>query len=106
MSDTLPSLHRKIERARDLRSVVSTMKGLAAASISQFERSTRALDEYYRSVQLGLSVCLRSNGRVGLTSAIVEPKAKRSAGLTGAVVFGSDQGLVGQFNEAISEYAI
>lgn len=105
MSDTLPSLHRKIERARDLRSVVSTMKGLAAASINQFERSTRALDEYYRTVQLGLSVCLRANTSAELTS-VVEPKVRRGAGLTGAVVFGSDQGLVGQFNEAISEYAV
>lgn len=105
MSDTLPGLHRKIERARDLRSVVSTMKGLAAASISQFERSTRALDEYYRTVQLGLRVCLQANTSAGLTS-IVEPSAKRGTGLTGAVVFGSDQGLVGQFNETISEYAV
>ncbi len=81
------------------------MKGLAAASINQFEKSTRALDEYYRTVQLGLSVCLRANTSTESTS-IVEPNAKRGTGLTGAVVFGSDQGLVGQFNEAVGEYAV
>jgi F-type H+-transporting ATPase subunit gamma len=109
MSETLPSLHRKIERARDLRSVVSTMKGLAAASISQFEKSTRALDDYYRTVQLGLSACLRANAGAEQSVAkwkAIEPKAKQGIGLTAAVVFGSDQGLVGQFNEAVTEYAV
>jgi F-type H+-transporting ATPase subunit gamma len=104
MTDTLPSLHRKIERARDLRSVVTTMKGLAAASISQFEKSTRALDDYYRTVQLGLSACLRAN--MSAERSVVEPKVKHGTGLTAAVVFGSDQGLVGQFNEAVTEYAV
>jgi F-type H+-transporting ATPase subunit gamma len=28
------------------------------------------------------------------------------AGVIGAVVFGSDQGLVGQFNEAVADFAI
>ncbi|SEL23162.1 F0F1 ATP synthase subunit gamma [Nitrosovibrio tenuis] len=108
MSDTLPNLHRKIERARELRSVVSTMKGLAAASISQFEKSTRALDDYYRAVQLGLSVCLRASRRdtsKGSALSIVEPRVKQNIELTAAVVFGSDQGLVGQFNEAIAQYS-
>jgi F-type H+-transporting ATPase subunit gamma len=104
MSDTLPGLHRKIERARELRSVVSTMKGLAAASIGQFERSTRALDDYYRNVQLGLGACFRANASAGFS--MIEPKTKQGFGLTAAVVFGSDQGLVGQFNEAVVEYAV
>jgi len=106
MSDTLPSLNRKIGRAKDLRSVVSTMKAMAAASIGQFEKATRALDDYYRAVQLGLSVCLRSSPGVGRGLPISEPKAKPGTELTGAVVFGSDQGLVGRFNEVIAEYAI
>jgi F-type H+-transporting ATPase subunit gamma len=108
MSDTLPGLHRKIERARELRSVVSTMKGLAAASIGQFEKSTRALDDYYRNVQLGLGACFRANANANASAgfSMIEPKTKQGFGLTAAVVFGSDQGLVGQFNEAVVEYAV
>ena len=30
---------------------------------------------------------------------------KKDAGITGAVVFGSDQGLVGQFNDVVADYA-
>ena len=59
MSDTLASLRRKIDGAGDLESVVRSMKALAAASIGQYEKSVLALADYYRTVELGLVVCLR-----------------------------------------------
>jgi F-type H+-transporting ATPase subunit gamma len=103
MSDTTASLSRKISGAEDLQSVVRTMKALAASSIGQYEKSVRALTDYYRTVELGLGVCFRRG----------EPAAKMPArqgqtdrGVTGAVVFGSDQGLVGQFNDVVAERAI
>ena len=54
MSDTTASLGRKIGTAGDLQSVVRTMKAVAASSIGQYESAVRALDDYYRTVQLGL----------------------------------------------------
>ena len=53
MSETTESLRRKIDSAGDLQSVVRTMKALAAASIGQYEKSVRALADYYRTVELG-----------------------------------------------------
>jgi F-type H+-transporting ATPase subunit gamma len=110
MSDTLANLRQKIERARDLRSVVSTMKALAAVSIGQYEKSVRSLDEYYRTVELGLSVCLSAKAPsadvADMVAAPVEWKVKKEIGITGAVVFGSDQGLVGQFNDVVADYAV
>jgi F-type H+-transporting ATPase subunit gamma len=109
MSDSIASLRRKIEGAGDLRSVVSTMKAMAAASMGQYERSTRALDHYYRAVQLGLSICVRA-GMLSPTVSSVSPlageKINQGNDVIGAVLFGSDQGLVGQFNEAVADYAI
>lgn len=101
MTDTAANLRRKIESADDLRSVVRTMKALAAASIGQYERSVRALVDYTRAVDMGLGLCLRVCG----------PAAPRSATKTdgreiGAVVFGSDQGLVGQFNDVVATHAV
>ncbi len=59
MSDTTESLRRKISSAGDLQSVVRTMKALAASSIGQYEKSVRALADYYRTVELGLGACFR-----------------------------------------------
>jgi F-type H+-transporting ATPase subunit gamma len=103
MSDTMESLRRKISSAGDLQSVVRTMKALAASSIGQYEKSVRALADYYRTVELGLGACLRENGPA---PTLVERKAPTHAGAISAIVFGSDQGLVGQFNDLVADYAI
>ena len=60
MSDTLASLRRKIGGAGDLKSVVRSMKALAASSIGQYEKSVLALADYDRTVELGLAACLRN----------------------------------------------
>src|SRR5271169_1519860 len=103
MSDTTESLRRKIRSAGDLQSVVRTMKALAASSIGQYEKSVRALADYYRTVELGLGACFRESGP---TASITERRVPTHAGAIGAIVFGSDQGLVGQFNDVVADYAI
>ena len=99
MSDTLASLRRKIGGAGDLESVVRSMKALAASSIGQYEKSVLALTDYYRTVELGLVVCLRKQG------AGEQPERPGAAAKTVcAIVFGSDQGLVGQFNDLLADF--
>jgi F-type H+-transporting ATPase subunit gamma len=103
MSDSTASLRRKIDSAGNLQSVVRTMKALAASSIGQYEQSMRALGDYYRTVELGLGVCFRGTG----SAALMTGETRRTdAGAIGAVVFGSDQGLVGQFNDVVADYAV
>jgi F-type H+-transporting ATPase subunit gamma len=100
MSDTTSSLRRKIRSAGDLQSVVRTMKALAASSIGQYEKSVRALGDYHRTVALGLGACLRESERAAPTV------DRKGAGAIGVVVFGSDQGLVGQFNDVVADFAL
>jgi F-type H+-transporting ATPase subunit gamma len=103
VSDTTASLTRKISSAGDLQSVVRTMKALAASSIGQYEKSVTALGDYYRTVELGLSACFRKSRPA---APVIRRKGQADAGAVGAVVFGSDQGLVGQFNDVVADYAI
>jgi len=103
MSETTVSLTRKISGAGDLQSVVRTMKALAASSIGQYDKSVRALADYYRTVELGLGACFRESGPA---APMVKRKRPAAAGAIGAVVFGSDQGLVGPFNDVVADYAV
>ncbi len=103
MSDTTASLRRKISSAGDLQSVVRTMKAVAASSIGQYEQSVRALGDYYHAVELGLGVCFRS---AGSTAWATGETRQTDAAAIGAVVFGSDQGLVGQFNDVVADHAV
>ena len=102
MSDTTASLRRKIDSAGDLQSVVRTMKALAASSIGQYEKSVRALGDYNRTVELGF----RAYFALGLTALMPERNLTMDEDTVDAVVFGSDQGLVGQFNDAIADFAV
>lgn len=102
MSDTLISINRKITGARKLESIVKTMKILAASNIGQYETAVRSLVDYYRNVKLGLYVCLHETAKV-----ISEVKKEKSETVPiGAVVFGSDQGLIGQFNDVLADYVV
>ncbi len=102
MTDTAVSLRRKIATAGDLESVVRTMKAMAASSVGQYENAVRALDDYYRTVQLGLATSFRQAASSGAS----KPVPQKETGAMGAVVFGSDQGLVGQFNQSLVEFVV
>ena len=100
MSGTTESLRRQIAGAGDLESVVRSMKALAASSIGQYETAVKALDGYFRTVELGLAACLR-----GVPPAPPgTDQHPRPGEAVGVIVFGSDQGLVGRFNEVVLEF--
>jgi F-type H+-transporting ATPase subunit gamma len=104
MTNTTIALRRQIGSAGDLKSVVRTMKASAASAIGQYERSVAALGDYARTVELGLGVCLRSVASEDAPAHM--PSRQTDAPVVHAVVFGSDQGLVGRFNEAVVEHAL
>ena len=102
MADSPASLRRKIRSAAELQSVVRAMKAQAAASVGQYEKSVMALGEYARTVELGLGVCLRQNE---LAVAAAPQSGGHGKQAIRAVVFGSDQGLVGRFNGVVLDLA-
>lgn len=101
MSESVARLRQQIASAQVLESVVSTMKAMAASSIGQYESAVHSLDDYYRTVQLGLAACFQQGES---PSVITNPK--RDTAAIGVIVFGSDQGLVGQFNAAMVEFVV
>ena len=102
MSQSQAKLHRQIASAGDLQGVVRTMKAMAASNIGQYEQAVKALSDYDHTVLLGLGLCFRS-----LLGFAPEPLPPRpDSAKVGAIVFGSDQGLVGRFNDVIVEHAV
>jgi len=98
--DSLESLRKSMDSAGELASVVRTMKALAAASLTQYENAVHSLADYYISVERGLALSFRSSLR--FPSALPGlPRDKRASGI---IVFGSDMGLVGRFNEWLWDY--
>lgn len=107
MRDSIASLRHKISSAQDLQSVVRSMKAIASSSIGQYENAVHSLDDYYHTVELGLIACLASSTQRTATSHEgLLPQSQRKSSAVGVIVFGSDQGLVGQFNEAMVEFVL
>ena len=102
MSETLASLGRKIKGAEQLKGVVRAMKGMAAASIGQYEAAVSSLAVYESAVNRGLGAAFRQVENLDFQPLLEAGNARGKA--IGAIVFGSDQGLVGQFNEVLSEF--
>jgi F-type H+-transporting ATPase subunit gamma len=98
--ETLESLRRRIRSAQDLYGIIRTMKALAAASIRQFEQAVEAMDIYTRTVDTGLRIVLQDQ------SLQMENMLKKQNGGTLAIIFGTDQGMCGQFNENIISFAL
>jgi F-type H+-transporting ATPase subunit gamma len=94
MSESLEALRRKIRTADELQTVVKTMKAIAAVAIGPAERAVAALVAYENTVELGLM----ANGVPSLSA----PSSKEPA--IDLVVFGTDQGMVGPFNDQLAEF--
>jgi F-type H+-transporting ATPase subunit gamma len=97
--ETIEDLKRRITSTEDLKSVVRTMKALAAVKIRQFEKAVEALEDYDRTIEMGLQAVLRN--RADITIGTRSGATNR----IGAIVFGSDQGMCGQINDQIVDHA-
>ena len=100
MSVTLETLHKQISSGEDLSSIVRTMKALAATSVRQYEKAAESLDDYYHTVELGLSVVLSLSLEIPVNPNINQQKPSL------LLIFGSDHGLAGRFNEQIVSFAL
>lgn len=96
---TLESLSKRIRTTEDLRSIVRTMKSLSAVSIHQYETAGAAIAQYQHTIELGLHIALRER-----------PPGDRSSveagGRMAILLFGSDYGLCGRFNDQIVDFAL
>ena len=73
------------------------MKSLAAVNIRQYERAVEALEEYRKIIDMGWQILFRSGG---------VPPWSVTGNTAVCMVMGSDQGMCGQFNEAIISHAM
>jgi len=99
--ETLESLRRKIEGAEDIKSVVKTMKAVAASNIGEYETAVNSLGAYYRTIGLGVIAYFHAE-RIETIQKKLKQKSERTVC---AIVFGTDQGLVGPFNDTLVNFA-
>ncbi len=93
----LHQLEKKISTATGLQSIVKTMKTMAAVNIHQYEEAAGSLDTYLETIEKGLSAVINE-------AESTRKQVRKQEGGHLLVVFGSDQGLCGRFNEKLVEF--
>jgi F-type H+-transporting ATPase subunit gamma len=106
MADSASQIAHQIKSANELKAVVRTMKAMAASSITQYEHAVQSLDSYYQTVRTGLGLCLQQVHAAEAGRESDNSPARPYRGDICAIVFGSDQGLIGQFNDTILEFCL
>lgn len=94
----LQGLKRSINSAENLQSIVSTMKAHASSSITQFQKAARASMEYRKILDMSLYIVLSDEEELMPIDEVKEGDVIH-------IVFGSDHGLAGRFNERIANFA-
>lgn len=94
--ENLHTLQRHIETSGKLQSIVKSMKTLSAVNIRQYEQAAHSLDAYQETIDSGLQAVIRENG--------LPDSGGKVGDQQGLVIFGSDQGLCGRFNEKLVEF--
>jgi F-type H+-transporting ATPase subunit gamma len=96
---TLEALSRHMSTLESIRGVVRTMKTLSAVNASPYENAAASIGKFHETVLRGLQIVLRG----------IDPQMR--PGQTGtalriALVFGSDHGLCGGYNESVAAAAL
>lgn len=94
MTQSLEALTRRNDSMQSIRSIVHTMKTLSVINAAPYERAARTIEAYHDTVLLGLHAFLSQIGPLQAS-----PSAATSTFL---IVFGSDHGLCGNYNEALA----
>ncbi len=94
------ALKRQISSAQELLTVAKTMKALAATNIRQYEQAVVSLQQYSHTLTMGMQILL-----INHPHALAELRPRTHQRL-GAVIFGSDQGMCGRFNEQLAQFVV
>ena len=94
MAQTLEILTRRTETMRSIGGIVRTMKTMSVLNAHPYERAARNITDYRMTVLKGLHAFVQQHGPLAF-----EPTP---AGDHAIVVFGSDHGLCGNYNEVIA----
>lgn len=97
----LDSIDRKLNTAKDLQSIVKTMKGLAAVSINQYEHAVDSITNYFETVEDGLQIVLKKEPQL---VHLFEPQKDKDKTGRIVVIFGAGQPLCGSFNNVLAAY--
>lgn len=100
MAQTLEHLSRKNDTLSSIRGIVHTMKTLSAINASPYEQAAQSIEAYHHTVLQGLAAFIYRTGGISLLTEATQANTRL------LVVFGSDHGLCGNYNELLADKVV
>lgn len=97
MAQTLEHLSRKNDTLTSIRGIVHTMKTLSAINAAPYEHAAQSIEAYHQTVLQGLAAFVYRTGGISVLTEAAQPNMRL------LVVFGSDHGLCGNYNELLAD---
>lgn len=101
--ETLDSLKKTLNTSKSIKQVVSTMKALSATSIKKYEKMVKILFAYKNNIELALQAMMIYGKNVNISDI---DYFKNTGNKNLSIVFGSNQGLCGRFNDRIKNFVL
>ena len=103
--ETLDNLKKTLDTSKSIKQVVSTMKALSGANIKKYEKIVKVLYAYRSNIELALQALMMYNDvNINELDFVKNSKDKKEKNL--AIIFGSNQGLCGRFNDKIMNFVV
>ena len=103
--ETLDNLNKTLGTSKSIKQVVSTMKALSSANIKKYEKIVKVLYAYRSNIELALQALMMYNDvNINELDFVKNSKDKKEKNL--AIIFGSNQGLCGRFNDKIMNFVV
>ena len=103
--ETLDNLKKTLDTSKSIKQVVSTMKALSSANIKKYEKIVKVLYAYRSNIELALqALMMYSDININELDFVKNSKDKKEKNL--AIIFGSNQGLCGRFNDKIMNFVV
>lgn len=96
MAQSLEALERHSDTLTSIRGIVHTMKTLSAINASPYERAARSIEAYHKTILQGFAAFAYRTGGLNLQQGAHTEQL--------LVVFGSDHGLCGNYNEILTQW--
>lgn len=95
MAQTLEHLSRQNDTLGSIRGIVHTMKTLSVINATPYEHAAHSIEAYHQTILQGFAAFAHRTGEIALHPEDVREQL--------VVVFGSDHGLCGSYNEILAE---
>ena len=103
--ETLDNLKKTLDTSKSIKQVVSTMKALSGANIKKYEKIVKVLYAYRSNIELALQALMMYNDvNINELDFVKNSKDKKEKNL--AIIFGSNQGLCGRFNDKMMNFVV